>query len=97
MEPEDDDMDPDMEEEEEDDDDDDNDNDEDSQDMDGAGKLREEEDDHVFDVAYELQTQIKEYKNISEIFRRNKVPYVERQLKRAIIYDNQMDPDVEKS
>ena len=67
-------MDPDVEDEDDDDDD------EESQDMDGDGqkKPKQKEDDHVYDTAYELQSQIKEYKNISDIFRRNKVPYVER-------------------
>ena len=88
-----------LEDDEDPDEDDDDDDDEDSQDMDGEGDKKggDGDDDHVFDVAYELQSQIKEYKNISEIFRRNKVPYMERQLKRAVIYDNQMDPDVEKT
>ena len=60
--------------------DEDDDDDDDSQDMEGDSpkKLKVEEDDHVFDVAYELQSQIKEYKTISDIFRRNKVPYAER-------------------
>lgn len=76
MEASDDEMDPDL----DDDEDEDEDDDDDSQDMEGeqGKKPKIPEEEHVFDVAYELQSQIKEYKTISEIFRKNKVPYAER-------------------
>ena len=89
-------MDGEMEDDEEEDDDDDEDQASQGMEGDGEKKPQDEEDEHVFDVAYELQSQIKEYKDISAIFRKNKVPYAERELKRSIIYDNQLDPEVEK-
>lgn len=63
-----------------------------TQNVDQAGS----EDEQVFDMAFELPQQISDYHQISEIYRTQKKPFIERELKRAIIYDNQLDPEKEK-
>ena len=51
----------------------------------------------IFDLNWDLANQIKEYDSVEAEFKKNKLKYKEKWLKRAIIYDNQLDPEMEKN
>ena len=51
--------------------------------------------DEAFDHNFELDDQIQDYYNVTDTFRKNKLPYEDKWLKRAIIYDNQLDKETE--
>ena len=57
----------------------------------------ETEDEQVFDENYHLDAEVKEYKEIEQIFKSHNIPYSEEKLKAAIIWNNRIHPDKEKA
>ena len=51
--------------------------------------------DEAFEPNFELKDQIQDYYKVSDTFRRNRLHYEDKWLKRAIIYDNKIAKDKE--
>ncbi len=54
-------------------------------------------DEAAFDTNFDLQNQIQDYYMVTDTLRKNRLSYEDKWLKRAIIYDNQLDPEKERS
>ena len=60
-------------------------------------EVEETEEEQVFDENYHLDAEVKEYKEIEQIFKAHNIPYSEEKLKAAIIWNNRIHPEKEKA
>jgi hypothetical protein len=56
-----------------------------------------EDQEAVFDPLYEMESQLREYKQIRKVFRDSKLEYDPKKLKNAIIFDNNLDPELDEA
>jgi len=59
-------------------------------------EVEETDEEQVFDENYHLDAEVKEYKEIEQIFKAHNIPYSEEKLKAAIIWNNRIHPEKEK-